>query len=62
MREAIRFRRFTNAKGEVMFVNMEKVLRVWFDEEKQQTAIMYDGGFTDHVKESLREVLYGKDV
>lgn len=64
--EYIKVRRFKTVAGYDVWVNMDNVARIWVEPAKLQdgsenpkagqTALMYNGGVTDHVEESLREV------
>lgn len=63
----VKMRRFTTVQDYVVYVNMEEVVRIWREPrllqdgsenpKAGQTALMYKGGVTDHVKESLEQVL-----
>ena len=46
----------TARPGFQIYVRKDAIIRIWHDADKG-TAIMYTGGITDHVKETVDEVL-----
>lgn len=67
------FKQLTTAAGYHVWVNLEQIIRCWVEPEtikdsddkdvenprRGETAIMYAGGVTDHVVESLEAVMKG---
>ena len=61
-KDKVLMRRFETVRNYPVYVNMDNVARIWVENEGEhrgQVAIMYAGGMTDHVKQTLSQVLRG---